>query len=179
MLPQQPQLRILKNPNRSEFEFKSEPRLRELKPLHIRIQEYNEARGRIFGRVTNKIRKARERYKVRKRLRHEISSASLCEGEDSRLYTRLSIGGQEIIGLLDSGATVTCLGKNCMQFVAKAGLEVHNFSTIIKTADGTSHPIVGRVRSEVRFRDAVNVITFYLVPTVNRELFLGRHYPVS
>lgn len=50
---------------------------------------------------------------IRKGIRQEIAASSLYEGEDSRFYTRISINGDEIEGLLDSGATVTCLDKEC------------------------------------------------------------------
>ncbi|XP_059221494.1 uncharacterized protein LOC131996064 [Stomoxys calcitrans] len=146
---------------------------RELKPLHVRIKEYKEARTRIFGTVSNKIRKARERYKARKRLRQHIAAATLYEGEDTRFYTKISINGQPIEGLLDSGATVSCLGKGCEDFVDKAGLEVSPFVSVIQTADGTPHRIKGRVSAAINFNKRECAVTFYLVPSLRRELFLG------
>lgn len=139
----------------------------------MRIQEYKEARSRIFGEVSNKVKKARERYKRRKKIRREISSASLYEGKDSRFYSKIRIEGQEIEGLLDSGATVTCLGKNCLEFIAKTGLSMQHFFSFIKTADGSPHKIVGRIRTNVSFNRLSKEVTFYLVPSLNRELFLG------
>ncbi|XP_061396726.1 uncharacterized protein LOC133332344 [Musca vetustissima] len=116
---------------------------------------------------------ARERYKRRRRIRQEIASATLFEGEDNRLYTKLHINGEEIEGLLDSGASVSCLGKNCLSFVERAGLEIKHFHSFIKTADGSPHKIVGRVTTNVKFRKQEHPIIFYLVPSLSRELFLG------
>lgn len=103
---------ILTNPDKKLSEV-VERKLRELKPLHVRIREYDEARKRILGEVSNRVRRARKRFKKRKRIRKEIVAATLYEGEDSRFYTRIRINGEELEGLLDSGSTVTCLGKGC------------------------------------------------------------------
>lgn len=81
------------------------------------------------------------------------------EGDDARFYSKITINGQEIEGLLESGTTVTCLGKDCMHFVANAGLNIHNYGYCIKTADGTAHKIVGRVRAQIKFNKMTNYIT--------------------
>lgn len=164
---------VLKNMNLEKLKSEAVKNLREIKPLHVRIKEYNEAKERIFGEVSNKVRKARERFKRRKRVRKEIASATLYEGDDTRLYTKLTINGQELEGLLDSGATVSCLGKNCLSFVGKAGLDVIHFHSFIKTADGSPHRIVGKVATMVNFNKQQKPIIFYLVPSLSRELFLG------
>lgn len=41
-----------------------------------------------------------------------------------------------------------------------------------RTEDGSAHGFVGRVRTEVSFNRVNKVVTFYLVPTVNRSLSL-------
>ncbi|GBP12727.1 hypothetical protein EVAR_70375_1 [Eumeta japonica] len=74
---------------------------------------------------------------------------------------------------LDSGATVTCLGKGCMEFVKKAGLKVNSFYSFVKTAGGQQHRILGRARAKVTFNDKCEEVTFYLVPSLERSLFLG------
>lgn len=43
----------------------------------------------------------------------------------------------------------------------------------MKTADGSAHSIVGPERANVTFNKQTQIATFYLVPTLNRELFLG------
>lgn len=56
---------LSKEESKTSLEVEQKPKLRELKPLHLRLQEYKEARQRIFGYVTDKVKKARERYKRR------------------------------------------------------------------------------------------------------------------
>lgn len=159
-------------------------RLKEIRPWHIRMQEYNEARERIFAeevqlerkkiveKVT-RIDKARERYRRRKALRQEIASATLYEGEDTRLYMRVKIAGEEVEGLLDSGATVTCLGKGCLELVEKIGLPIFPYRSVIMTADETPHAIVGRIRAKIKVKKSEEEVTFFLIPTLGKALYLG------
>lgn len=103
------------------------------------------------------------RYKRRKRKRQEIAAAMLYEGDDNRFYTRISIGGHTIEGLLDSGATVPCLGKGSVGFVRLEDVEVPPFYSII----------LGRVNTTIAFNKKSQAIVLYLVPSLSRELFLG------
>lgn len=162
---------LLVNENKRVNEEK--PILRVLKPLHVRKKEYEEARSRIFGVVSNKVKRARERYNKRRKLRKEIASTTLYEGEDSRFYTKIHINGEEIEGLLDSGATVSCLGKGCLDLVGKIGLTPQDFFSFVKTADGSPHKITGKIRADITFNNMTHPIDFFLVPTLNRQLFLG------
>lgn len=75
----------------------------------------------------------------------------LYEGDDNRFYTRISIGGHIIEVLLDSGATVPCLGKGYVGFVRLADVEVPPFYSFIKTAYGSPHKILGRVNTTIAF----------------------------
>lgn len=85
----------------------------------------------------------------------------------------MEVNGIPIEGLPDSGATVTFLDKECLKFVDDAELQIHCFYPKIRTADDSAHNIVGRVRTEVRCNKKKKVVTFYLLPTLNRSLFLG------
>lgn len=125
------------------------------------------------GKNNTKIEKARKRYKTRKQVRQEIASAALYEGEDTRLYTRIKIAGEELEGLLDSGATVTCLGRGCLEFVDKVKIPIYPYESVIKTADGTPHAIIGRIRANIKLNRIENLVTFFLIPTLGRALYLG------
>lgn len=137
------------------------------------MQEYKEARERIFGVTSNRIKKARLRYKRRKQIRREIAATSLFEGADNRFYAKINMQGVEVEGLVDSGATVTCLGKGCQELVERAGLVIHQFGSCIRTADGSAHRMLGRVRAKINFGKKTAEVTFYLVPTLERALYLG------
>lgn len=67
-LVSKPKITILKREVEKEEDKKKETRFSIRKPLHIRIKEYNEAKNRIFKTcgLSNKILKARNRYKIRK-----------------------------------------------------------------------------------------------------------------
>ena len=166
----------MKNNNIETKKTEENKKIKDIRPLAIRIKEYNEAKARIFGEKPTKIEKTRLRYKIRKQKRHEVASASLFEGEDSRFYTKIKIKDEEVVGLLDSGATVTCLGKDCLDLVEKLKLEIKPIYSFIKTADGRNHKILGTVESPIEFNSKRHLIKFYLVPALKRPLFLGADF---
>lgn len=149
------------------------------KPWHVRMKKYQEVRTRIFGETSMKIQKTRQRYKRRKQTRIDIAAANIYEGSDSRIYTTIEINKIPIQGLLDSGATVSCLGTNCLDFVERAKLIIYPFNSRIRTADGRLNSIIGRVRSDIHFNGITKPVDFYLVPSLKLELFLGIDFMTS
>lgn len=143
------------------------------KPWHLRMQDYVETRNRIFGTPSVKIIKTRERYRKRKQIRNEIAAAKIFEGEDARIYISIEISGVAIQGMLDSGATVSCLGRNCLDLVEKANLTIYPIRSHICTADGNKKPIIGSVRTLIKWNGVQKYVDFYLVPDLRDSLHLG------
>ena len=55
-------------------------------------------------------------------LKRKIAKAmlsSVISADDPRPYAKIHIGGVELMGLLDSGASISCLGSNSLEFVSK------------------------------------------------------------
>lgn len=161
--------------------FKNQNRAETLPPIptlqqHQRIKEYQVARTITFGVASNRTKKVRIRYKKRKQLRREIAATTLFAENDCRFYAKIDIAGVEVEGLVGSGATVTCLGKGCGELVERAGLNVHQFGSCTKTADGSTHRIFGRVRAKINFGTKSAEVNLYLVPTLERALLKSRLY---
>lgn len=152
------------------IEEKKQP---ELIPWHEKLRRYNEIKKKIFEEPTKRIAKARERYKSRQKETFRIDEARLYEGTDTRIYAKIDINGEEIDGLLDSGATVSCLELNCLDFVERIKLNIFPYSAYIKTADGRSNQIIGRVKTPITFNMSTKDVVFYLVPSLKQVLFLG------
>lgn len=81
-----------------------------------RLLEYNEARKRIFnlGEIANKdiplkVLKIRKRHKKVKIYHNLINETVFQENLDNRPYAKILLHGKEITGLLDSGASISCL----------------------------------------------------------------------
>lgn len=160
-------------------EEKDEKKLRVsiIKPLHVRIKEYNLARERIFsnkiGSISKRILKARERYGRRREVRKNILSSIIGSSDDPRPYAKVIIENREMLGLLDSGASISILGKNCEEVVKLLKVQVQKFNSGVKTADGKNQVIVGKTQVKVSFKNQTRDLVLYLVPNLDQELYLG------
>jgi len=92
---------------------------------------------------------------------------------DPRPYVTIKIAGKELNGLLDSGATVSILGKGCMELLESANLNYRHTNSTVQTADGTQNAMVGYITLEVAYNSVKRTMKFCLVPSLNGELYLG------
>ena len=83
------------------------------------------------------------------------------------------IGNEEITGLLDSGASVSCLGLNALKFLNKLNLAYKPIDRTIFTADGSKQEIKGIVDVLITYEEKTKPIELYVVPSLNQELYLG------
>lgn len=70
----------------------------------------------------------------------------------------MEIDGKPIEGLLDSGASITCLGKGGTDFIKLIGAKIKNIQSEVKTANGSASAIVGKFISSVKFKGVVRKI---------------------
>lgn len=150
--------------------------------LEERKQHYIKTRERIFGSanelkrtISKKILKLRTKFcrkeKTRKLVIESIRKAD--NGKDPRAYADIVIGNYHIKGLLDTGASINLLGKNCRELVDKIGGYISPIYSLVSTADGKSHRLLGKLELEIRFNDKINKILFYLCPDLEQEAYLG------
>lgn len=96
-----------------------------LRPYHIRLRDYQEARRRIFNeqittavQVHKKVKRAtkrlREFWKRVLRNRKCILSAVISDRDrfDLRPFATVRIFNENIIGMIDTGATVSCFASD-------------------------------------------------------------------
>jgi hypothetical protein len=112
-------------------------------------------------------------WKRRKQQRHAILSSIITLGYDNRPHAEIQIDGQKLVGLLDSGSSISVLGRNCMSTIKGLGLALKPISRSIRTADGSSNSMVGFVDANVVYENQSRLIRFYLVPTLQHNLYLG------
>lgn len=79
-----------------------------------------------------------------------------------------------MIGLLDSGAQCTVAGKDFETILGKKlDLRVNKRYSVIKTADGTSHPAANSVELPISYNGHTKIISALFVPSISRSLILG------
>lgn len=101
------------------------------------------------------------------------SVKKICERTDPRPYATIFINGNPYDGLLDSGASVSLLGRGCREMMDNIDIEVESFQTNVRTASGQPHRILGKVVLNIGYKDVVKPITFYLCPELDQPIYLG------
>lgn len=92
---------------------------------------------------------------------------------DARPFLKIQIAGAEIEGLLDSGASVSCLGKGSIDWLKKQNLTWKRLLSSVKTADGNSQPVLGYIDVSVSYADKVRELRMFIVPGLMQCLYLG------
>lgn len=168
---------ILENPQHKIIEPKI-PKLKEIVPYHLRLKNYIQRKEEIFNtppllEPTKRILNARIRFKKRKAERKVIASAIISSQHDLRPHLNILIENIPYTGLLDSGASVSCLGKNCLEFVEKLNLPIIDYLESIKTADGKPQRIIGKIKVKINCNENIKSMILYLVPSLAQSLYLG------
>lgn len=68
---------------------------------------------------------------------------------DNRPYATVQILGRSMTGLLDSGVSVSLLGKGCREEVNQLGVPIIPYFANVNTASGNRCRIVGRLLSRI------------------------------
>lgn len=134
-----------------------------------------------FGNKPNKksqnkrILELRRKHKDRKCLKKIIIEAfdRFNTKTDPRPFARIKIGNVEMSGLLDSGASVSVLGRECRELVEVLGLEIKKIYSNVRTAAGSKHRILGKVEAGVEYNQRKAQICFYLCPDLDKKVYLG------
>lgn len=171
--------------------------IRHYLPIEFRQRHYKNKRAEIFQEDESRnnsesisigvnknmksrmrIMKLRQRHKENKELKKLISEAVIrCKYRtDPRPYASIKIEGKEIKGLLDSGATVSILGKHCREIVEELNIIVDPQDTNVTTASGKTHRIVGKIEVEVEYQQQFLKMRFYLCPDLEQDLYLGADF---
>lgn len=122
--------------------------------------------------LPHKILKCRIRFKRRRNIRKVLESTVISKSDD-RPFIKVGIFDKTIIGLLDSGANVSVLGKNCLLFVENNNIKFRQIKSSISTADGSRQEILGFCNLPVCFKGVTKNIVFYLVPSLSQEAYFG------
>jgi transposase InsO family protein len=97
-------------------------------------------------------------------------------GTDGRPHVQVSIYGQRMYGLLDSGADCTVLGENGLQLIQNLALATRHSKGVIKTADGARHLVVATCDLPFVLEGRCELVKTLIVPTFPRKLILGINF---
>ncbi|KAM8714866.1 hypothetical protein ACLKA7_001989 [Drosophila subpalustris] len=124
--------------------------------------------------VTRKVKKARDRFKRRRQIKRQVVEAVARSAQsDPRVFADFSLGGRQLRGLLDSGATVSLLGRGCRELAEELDLPVKPYVSIVRTASGEDRSIIGRMVVPVEYKGEIREVEMYLCPYLEQTAYLG------
>lgn len=75
--------------------------------------------------------------------------------------------------VMDSGATITVLGRNSDKLIRKWNVKPKSVNILLKTADGNYHTCKKRARIPIKFEGEQRTIKVYIAPNIDLDLVLG------
>lgn len=95
------------------------------------------------------------------------------DSDDGRPYVKVYLGKEQLWGLLDSGASISCLGQGALEFLERENLKIAPLTASVLTADGTRQPVKGTINLDISFRGETKALTLFVIPSLSQKLYLG------
>lgn len=158
--------------------------INEFPSYHERFLNYIKVRNRIFNEELSppisvlsprfqRLQNFRTKSKIKKDALRAVDEIKPIRFSDYRPFSTVMLEGRPIQGLLDSGANISVLGKDSLQFLEDIGKSIVQIRSTVATSDGSKQNIVGVVDLVVNFKDQEKSHRFYVVPTLKQSLYLG------
>lgn len=106
----------------------------------------------------------------------EINEAIINLQNDQRPFAKVSIVGNSIIALLDSGAHLSILGIGALKLLKRCGLQLFPSEVSLKTANGEKLNVHGVAYLPITFENKTKIIEALVVPTLKRRMLLGINF---
>lgn len=121
-----------------------------------------------------KIKKLRDRHNYLKRVKKKIVSAIVSLKGDNRVYAKTKVGGIDVMALLDSGATTSCIGKGAMEMLKHKMSQIVSIrNENVRTADGGVTPVIGTIVLPVLWNGVEKDMEFCIVPALEQNVYFG------
>lgn len=72
-----------------------------------------------------------------------------------------------------AGAAISALGVGSERFINCQNIRFHSLPTTISTASGAKQRVLGFINVEVKYAGKIRNVKFFLVPSLQQELYLG------
>lgn len=150
---------------------------------HQRWKQYVAKRNQIFqncdiNEVGMKLQKRstvrmRKYFKNRRLCSKLLISAILSNSQDQRYYAKISFLDFSEYGLLDTGASISCIGSELAQTDFSKFKNFSKCKAHVKTADGKSQSVIGWLDVIVTFKDKQRPLNIFVIPSISQRLILG------
>jgi len=150
-------------------------------PYAVRLQKYHEVRNRIFSNnfkpnIKNRTLRLKYFYSEVKKNNKLLVSTIFSNQQDIRSYAEVSFLESTELGLLDTGANISCIGSFLAQQDFSKFPEFKSFKSHVRPADGASQDIVGVLNVQMTYTSQKLPMKLYVIPTIKQKLILGRDF---
>lgn len=115
----------------------------------------------------------RRYYNDRKFTSQFVISSITTNSSDNRYYASVKFLTFTELGLLDTGANVSCIGADLARIDFSGFEEFVPLKSYVRTADGTFQKVVGYLHVNVVFRGQERKLYMLIVPAITQRLILG------
>ncbi|KAL7735177.1 hypothetical protein ACLKA6_014893 [Drosophila palustris] len=127
--------------------------------------------------ITPRVQRARSRYRSRSRERRRVcDSVQMAVNGDKWAFAEIQLQGRLLVGLLDTGASVSLLGAGVPELIEQLGLKMTPSTTTVQAAGGTQHRIIGKINATIKFANKERFLTLYVCPSLQQSLYLGINF---
>lgn len=144
-----------------------------------RLKNYLEIKNRIFSQpipVNNRVRRLKTYYaKIKENNKHIISTI-FNNNQDLRSYAEVSFLDFTELGLLDTGANISCIGSTLAAKDFSALVQYKPLKSYVHTAGGEKQNITGVLNVEVTYNNLVKPLKLYVIPSIRQKLILGHDF---
>lgn len=125
--------------------------------------------------LNNRYIRGKKYWSDKQTIHKEICATILTEqnGEDHRPFLNVEIAGEIFKGLLDSGASISCLGNGVLDWLPSVSAHWTHLKSSVRTADGNPQPVLGYLDTFVKCGNVSKSIRLYIVPGLTQRLYLG------
>jgi len=170
---------LTENPKpKVQTDFSSFTMLKHVVPFEQRLANYKIKRAEIFKKPSKRKSRNAKRLnsywktmKFNSRSVHKIIASLDRKSDDIRPYANVEILNRKMLGLLDSGAAVSCIGNDLANAVPSHLIKKSKVA--ISTADGNQQLVVGQVELSVQYKNINKPVQFLIVPSLKQNLILG------
>jgi len=99
--------------------------------------------------------------------------ASPYAARDPRPFIPVHLLDRTVYGLLDSGASISCVGGSLAVEVDAGRVPFRAMEGNAVTADGSPQRIVRRIKVEIKYANIKKSLPIYIVPSLKHDLYLG------
>ena len=107
----------------------------------------------------------------------QLSPLFIERDNDNRPYISIHVFDVPLVGLLDSGANNSIVGRTGISILTKLGLRWDKSDiNFVTTADNRRQEVIGIVELPVRISDSLRLLKAYVVPSLDHSLILGSDF---